>query len=125
MAGSSASRGVVPYPRWITASLAAVIGTVSAWLSVVTAYRLVFDYLILPHVKDAYVYPEWRYRAFDVVLVAWLADGLIAVFLLFSSVIRQENVTKVGRRLTVLYFVGLVVLVTAGALGVWLRKQGV
>jgi hypothetical protein len=111
--------------RWGTAALAGTIGTVSLGLLSVTVPRLFFDYVVSPLVKDAYIYPEWRYRIFDAVLVAWCIDGLIAGFLLFRSIAMQPSLRVWARRTTVFYFVGLAVLVAGAALGTWLRSHGI
>ena len=111
--------------RLATSGLAALIGAASAWILVVTCYRLFFEYVILPIWKDAYILPQWRYRLFDVVLVAWCVDGIAAAFLLFRSLVLREQPTVLARRTTVLFFIGFTVLVTGGFLGMWLRRQGV
>lgn len=111
--------------RWRTTALAGIIGTVSLGLLFVTVPRLFFDYVVSPLVKDAYIYPEWRYRIFDAVLVAWCIDGLIAGFLLFRSIAMQPSLRVWARRTTVFYFVGLAVLVAGAALGTWLRSHGI
>lgn len=112
-------------PGWITACLALLIGATSGWMSAVTGNRVLFEYIISPLVKDAYIYPEWRYRIFDVVLVAWCLDGLIAAVLLFRCLILRENVTSAAHRTTVLWFLGFGVLVIGGLFGVWLRSHGI
>ena len=111
--------------RLATSGLAALIGAASAWILVVTCYRLFFEYVILAIWKDAYILPQWRYRLFDVVLVAWCVDGIAAAFLLFRSLVLREQPTVLARRTTVLFFIGFTVLVTGGFLGMWLRRQGV
>jgi hypothetical protein len=111
--------------RLATSSLAALIGAASAWILIVTCYRLFFEYFILPIWGDAYIFPQWRYRLFDVVLVAWCVDGIAAAFLLFRSLVLRERLTVLARRTTVLFFVGFTVLVMGGFLGMWLRRHGV
>jgi hypothetical protein len=108
-----------------TASLAALIGAASAWMLIVTCYRLFFEYVILPIWGDAYIFPQWRYRFFDVVLVACCIDGIAATFLLFRGLVLREHFTLWARRTTVLFFVGFALLVTGGFLGMWLRSHGI
>jgi hypothetical protein len=111
--------------RWLTATIAGIIGTVSLALLFLTAPRLFFDYLLSPLVKDAYILPEWRYRIFDAVVVAWCIDGLTAAVLFFRSATVQPRLKPWVRRTMFLYFVGLLVLVTGAALGTWLRSHGI
>ena len=91
----------------------------------VTCYRLFFEYIISPIWGDAYIFPQWRYRLFDVVLLAWCVDGIIAAFLLFRSVILRVRPTLLARRTAVMFFIGFAVLVTGGFLGMWLRRHGI
>jgi hypothetical protein len=109
------------------ATLAALIGTASGWILFVTAVRLFFEYVYHPQAKaqDAYIYPEWRYRVFDTVLVAWCLDGLLASVLLFRSLALRENIEGWSRRTTVLFFAGFGVLVLGAVFGMWLRSHGI
>lgn len=111
--------------RVATAGLAALIGAASAWIMTVTCYRLFFEYIISPIWGDAYIFPQWRYRLFDVVLLAWCVDGIVAAFLLFRSVILRVRLTLLARRTTVMFFIGFAVLVIGGFLGMWLRRHGI
>ena len=71
---------------WPTAVIAGIIGTVSLALLFVTVPRLFFDYVLSPLVKDAYILPEWRYRIFDAVLVAFGAlMGSLRRFYYFAA----------------------------------------
>jgi hypothetical protein len=74
-----------------TAALAAAMGTVSLALLFLTVPRLFFEYLVLPLVKDAYILPQWQYRIFDSVLVAWCINGLVGAVLLFRSNVLRPN----------------------------------
>ena len=113
--------------RWISASLAAVIGTLSGWVLVVTSVRLYFEYYYYPRIKaqDGYYYPQWRYRVFDLVLLAWCIDGAVATVLLFRSLILHRSVTGWAYRTTVLFFGLLAVLVFGAVLGMYLRSHGI
>lgn len=110
---------------WPRAAIAAIIGTVSLALLFLTVPRLCFDYVVLPLVKDAYILPEWRYRVFDAVLVAWCIDGLIAALLFFRSTAIRPRLKPWADRTMLLYFVGLAVLTAGVALGTWLRSHGI
>jgi hypothetical protein len=110
---------------WPTAAIAGIIGTVSLALLVSTIPRLFFDYVLSPLVKDAYILPEWRYRIFDAVLLAWCIDGLIASVLFFRRTAIRPRLRLWGRRTMFLYFVGLAILIAGVVLGTWLRSHGI
>jgi hypothetical protein len=110
---------------WPTGVIAGIIGTVSLTLLFLTIPRLCFDYVVSPMVKDAYILPEWRYRIFDAVIVAWCMDGLIASVLFFRRNVIRPSLRPWARHTMVLYFVGLAVLVAGVALGTWLRSHGI
>jgi len=113
--------------KWATAALAALIGTASGWILFLTAVQLFFEYVYYPEAKaqDAYIYPEWRYRVFDTVLVVWCLDGLLASVLL-SVGPPCERALESGR-VARLYcsFAGLGVLVLGLGFGMWLRGHGI
>ena len=90
----------------------------------ITSVRVYFEYYLYPRLKaqDAYIYPEWRYRLFDLVLAFWCVDGLTASALLFRSVVPHRGVKIWAYRTTVLFFILLAVLVLGVALGVYLRS---
>jgi hypothetical protein len=113
--------------RRMSASLAALIGTVSGWMLLITSVRLYFEYYVYPRLKaqDGYSYPEWRYRLFDLVLAFWCIDGLVASALLFRSVILHRNIEGWPYRTTVLFFGLLAVLVLGVAFGIYLRSRGI
>ncbi|MBZ5683334.1 MAG: hypothetical protein LAO24_24910 [Acidobacteriia bacterium] len=108
-----------------TAALAGAIGTVSLALLLLTVPRLFFDYVVSPLVKDEYILPEWRYRIFDAVLVAWCIDGLIAAVLLVRSTAIRPSLRPWVRRTMFFYFVGFAVLIAGVLLGTWLRSHGI
>lgn len=110
---------------WPAAAIAGIIGTVSLALLFLTVPRLFFDYVLSPLVKDAYILPEWRYRIFDAVLVAWCIDGLIAAVLFFRSAAVRARLRPWARRTMFLYFVGLLILIAGAVLGTWLRSHGI
>ena len=102
---------------WPTAAIAGIIGTVSLALLFLTVPRLFFAYVLSPMVKDAYILPEWRYRIFDAVLVAWCIDGLIAAALFFRRTAIRPRLRPWARRTMFLYLVGLAILVVGVVLG--------
>ena len=103
-----------------------IIGTVFGRVLYVTVVRLFFDYMYdYPRVKaqDGYIYPQWRYGLFDIVLVSWCLDGLAASILLLRSIALRESVKGWTRRTTVCFFVGFGILVLGVAIGTWLRSH--
>ena len=110
---------------WPNAAIAGIIGTVSLALLFLTVPRLFFDYVVSPLVKDAYIFPEWRYRIFDAVLIAWCIDGLIAAVLFFRSTAIRPRLRPWARHTMFLYFVGLAILIAGVVLGTWLRSHGI
>src|SRR5438128_1587986 len=91
---------------WRTAAIAGAIGTVSLSLLFLTIPQMFLEYVVFPLVKDAYILPEWRYRIFDAVLVAWCIDGLVAAVLLFRSTATRPSLRPWVRRTMFFYFVG-------------------
>jgi hypothetical protein len=114
-----------PDATWHTAAIAGIIGTVSLALLFLTVPRLFFDYVLSPLVKDAYILPEWRYRIFDAVLVAWCIDGLVAAVLFFHSTAIRPRLSAWARRTMFLFFVGLAILIAGALAGTWLRAHGI
>jgi hypothetical protein len=110
---------------WVTAAIAGIVGAVSLVLLLLTLPRLFFDYVLSPLVKDAYILPEWQYRIFDALLVAWCIDGLIAAVLFFRSTAVRPRLRPWAHRTMFLYFVGLAILIAGVVLGTWLRRRGI
>jgi hypothetical protein len=113
-------------PRWTRASLAALIVTLSGWVLVLTSIRIYYEYYFLPLTKaqEGYLYPEWRYRIFDVFLIAWCIDGILASALLFQGVILHRSITVWTRRTTFLFFALLAFLVLSAVFGMYLLSIG-
>ena len=111
--------------RWPRNAIAGVIGTVSMALLFWAVPDMVFDYVLFPLFKEAYILPEWRYRIFDAVLVIWCIDGLVAAGLLFRSTSIRPSLRALARRTMFFYFVGLGVLIAGVVLGTWLRSHGI
>lgn len=113
-------------PRWTRASLAALIGILSGWVLLETSIRIYYEYYFFPLTKaqEGYLYPEWRYRIFDVFLITWCIDGVLAAVLLIRSVILRRSITVWTRRTTFLFFGLLAFLVLSTVFGVYLRSIG-
>jgi hypothetical protein len=109
---------------WPRAAIAGVIETVSLALLFLTVPRLFFDYVLWQLVKDSYIFPEWRYRVFDAVLVAWCIDGPIAAVLFLRGTVNRPGLRLWAHRTMLLYFVGFAILVAGVGLGTWLRSHG-
>ena len=108
---------------WLKAAISGAIGTISLGLLVLTLPRVVFDYVLLPLFKDTYILPEWRYRIFDLVLIAWCADGLIAAVLFFRHT-EKQGLKRWASRTMLIYLLGFLVLAGGVVLGIWLRRHG-
>ena len=112
--------------RWICASLAALIGILAGWVLVHISIRIYYEYYLFPLTKaqDGYIYPEWRYRIFDVFLITWCIDGILASFLLIRNVVLRRSITVWTRRTTFLFFGLLAFLVLCTIFGMYLRSIG-
>jgi hypothetical protein len=112
--------------QWVRASLAALIGILSGWVLVETSIRIYYEYYFLPSTKaqEGYLYPEWRYRIFDVFLITWCIDGILASVLLIRGVILRRSITVWTRRTTFVFFGLLVFLVLCTFFGIYLRSIG-
>lgn len=113
-------------PLWTRVSLAALMGILSGWVLVETSIRIYYEYYFFPLTKaqEGYLYPEWRYRIFDVFLIAWCIDGILASVLLIRSVILRGSITAWTRRTTFLFFALLAFLVLSTVFGMYLRGVG-
>jgi hypothetical protein len=114
--------------RWLVVPLAIAIGSVSAFLLWTTLERDYWDYWIYPREKagelPSYIYPELRYTLFDIILVPWCLDGLIAAGMLFWGVVTSRSVAGWTYRTIVIYFVLLAVLILGGSLMLFVRSRG-
>jgi len=112
--------------RWILVPLSLLIGLASLLLLWVTLVRDFFDYVLYPIEKaaDAYIYPQLRYTAFDIVLILWCIDGLVISALFLQSVIHSRSVSKTGFQALTLYCVLFVVLFLGGLLMLFARSYG-
>jgi hypothetical protein len=86
------------------------IGAISSWMLVLTVWRLYFDYWFYPRVKDAYIYPEWRYRVFGLALLLWCGTGITAALALFRNLVLHREAGPVTYRATVAFFILFAVL---------------
>lgn len=108
--------------------LAVAIGSVSGFLLWATLTNDYWDYWIYPREKAGevppYIYPQLRYTLFDIVLLLWCLDGLIASGLSFWSVATARSIAAWTYRTIVIYFVLLAVLLLGGSLMLFVRSRG-
>ena len=112
--------------RWAKGLLALMTGAVSAWILFVTVQRDYWDYYMFPKLKaaDGYIYPQLRYTIFDVVLILWCIDGLVACAFLAHRAWTRRTVDGWSYRTTVVFFTGVGVLVIGVVFGTFLRSRG-
>jgi len=114
--------------RWLLLPLVVAIGSVSGFLLWVTLQSAYWDYWLYPKLKAAdpglYIYPQLRYTIFDIVLLLWCLDGLIASGTSLWSVVSSRGIAGWAYRTIVLYFVLLIVLVLGGSLMLYVRSRG-
>jgi hypothetical protein len=114
--------------RWLLVPLAAAIGLVSGVLLWATLQRDYWDYWLNPKLKAAdpglYIYPQLRYTLFDIVLLAWCLDGLIACGLSLWSVISSRSIAGRTYRSILIYFLLFAVLILGGSLMLFVRSRG-
>jgi hypothetical protein len=110
--------------KWPRAVVSRVIGTISLGVLVLVMPGMFFDYLVFPFFKEGYIWPEWRYRIFDAVLVAWCVDGIIAATLPWHRRVDRPEAKRWADRMMILYFAGFIVLAVGVMLGMWLRRHG-
>jgi hypothetical protein len=108
--------------------MAVAIALVSGFLLWGLLHRDYWDYWLYPKLKAAdpglYIYPQLRYTLFDIVLLAWCLDGLIASGLSLWSVISSRSITGRTYRAILIYFLLLVVLILGGSLMLFVRSRG-
>ena len=109
---------------WLLIPLALTIAVVSSFLLYTTLFRDYFEYWVLPRMKDAYIYPQLRYTFFDILLIPWCLDGLLASILCVQGVAASRNISGWPRRTLAIYFVLFVVLLVVGTLMLIARHHG-
>ena len=94
----------------------------------VTLQNAYWDYWLNPKLKAAdpgfYVYPQLRYAFFNIVLLLWCVDGLIASGMSLRCVVSSRSIAGWAYRTIVLYFVLLIVLILGGNLMLYVRSRG-
>jgi len=114
--------------QWLLVPLAVAMALVSGLLLWATLQRDYWDYWLSPKLKAAdpglYIYPQLRYAFFDIVLLLWCFDGLLASGLLLRRAVSSRSVVGWPYRATVLYFVLLAVLILGGSLMLYVRSRG-
>ena|SRR6185437_9083590 len=114
--------------RWLRVPLAVAIALVSGFLLCATIRHDYWDYWLFPKLKAAdpglYIYPQLRYTFFDIVLLLWCLDGLIASGLSLRRVVSSRSIEGWPYRAMVLYFILLIVLILGGSLMLYVRSRG-
>jgi hypothetical protein len=114
--------------RWLVVPLAVAIGSVSAFLLWATLNHDYWDYWIYPREKAGevppYIYPQLRYTLFDIVLLLWCLDGLVAASLSSWSAVTSRSMSAWAYRTVVVYFLLLAVLILGGSLMLLVRSRG-
>ena len=114
--------------RWLLVPLAMTIGAISGFLLWATIRSAYWDYWLYPKLKAAdpglYIYPQLRYTLFDIVLLLWCFDGLIASCTSLWGVVSSRGIGAWAYRTIGLYFVLFVVLILGGSLMLYVRSRG-
>lgn len=103
-----------------------LVGTFCAWSLTLTLHRVFWDYVLYPRLKaaDGYIYPQWRYAAYNAVFIAWCLVGVLTSITLLRNVSVGRAFDGFASRFTLTFFAGLAVLIVGAVVGVWLRSQG-
>jgi len=113
--------------RPVLVTLAVVIGLASVFLLWLTIENAYLDYWYYPKGKSAdpglYIYPEFRYTIFDIVLSMWCVIGLIFSVTSFRSA-KSGCVSKSAKRTLILYVVLFGVLILGGMSMMFVRSHG-
>jgi len=112
--------------RWFLVPLGLAIGSVSFLLLFVTLQRDYYEYWFFPREKvaDGYSYPELRYTAFDLVLILWCLDGLVASVMSIRGASSSPDISQWTHRTLVLYLALFAVLLLGGMLMMVARSRG-
>ena len=114
--------------RWLRVLLAVIIGPTSIPLLWAILEKDYEEYWVLPKLKAAdpglYIYPQFRYTLFDIVLLLWCLAGLIAAGLLLSYARSPQRIAGWAYRTLVVYFALFIVLILGGTLMLYLRSRG-
>lgn len=108
--------------------LAGVIGFLSVYLLFATLRNAYWDYWVYPKLKAAdpglYIYPQLRYTVFDLALLVWCLDGLIASGTSLWAVVSSGGIGRLAYRTMVLYFGLLIGLMLGGGVMLYVRSRG-
>jgi hypothetical protein len=112
--------------RWLLVTLAVAIALVSLFLFSITVQRDFLEYLVYPKEKasDHYIYPELRYTVFDILLLLWCLEGLVASGLSLWGLLTGRTDPKWVFRAIVIYFALLAALIFGGLLMMTARSHG-
>ena len=121
-------------PRWfppyrsLLALVAVTIAVVSSFMLYSTLRNDYWNYWLWPKLKAAdpglYIYPQLRYALFDIVVLLWCLDGLIASGTTLWGLASHSGIGKWAHRTMSLYVALLVVLILGGSLMLYVRSRG-
>jgi len=113
--------------RAVLVPLALIIASASAFLIYVRLSSDYYDYWVFPRENGIppYIYPELRYLIFDLVLIIWCLDGLIAAACAIRDAFRFRKISARTYRIALLYFVLFAALILDGTIMVVMRSHGI
>ena len=115
-----------PERRWLLIPMGLTIGSASLLLLLVRLKSAYYEYWLFPREKiaDGYSYPEFRYTAFDIVLVLWCVEGIVASVMSIRSARSSLDISQWTYRTLGLYFGLFAILLFGGALMMVARSRG-
>jgi hypothetical protein len=110
--------------RWLLIPLAAAIGLISVFILQLKLRTAYYEYWVFPRDKavDGYFYPQLRYTIFDIFLILWCADGLIASVISVRSAVATRNLSPWALRTLLIYF-GVFGLLILGGIAMTTARQ--
>jgi hypothetical protein len=113
---------------WLLVPLAVIVALVSGFLLWAVLKNDYWDYWLWPKLKAAdpglYIYPQLRYTLFDMVLLLWCLDGLVASGMTLWGLASRRGIGRWAYRTIGLYVALLVVLILGGSLMFYVRSRG-
>jgi hypothetical protein len=114
--------------RSLLVPLAVIVALVSGFLLWAVLRNDYWDYWLWPKLKAAdlglYIYPQLRYTLFDIVLLLWCLDGLVASGTTLWGLASRGAIGRWAYRAICLYVALLVVLLLGGSLMLYVRSLG-
>ncbi|HLW83001.1 MAG TPA: hypothetical protein VKS20_13270 [Candidatus Acidoferrales bacterium] len=107
--------------------LALVICLVSGRLLYGIVTNGYYDYWIYPKEKifPPYIYPQLRYTIFELILLAWCLDGLIAAASAIRGALWSRKISAWTYRMALLYFILFAALILDGTIMLIFRSHGI